>query len=104
MMDPDTGDMRQLTQSKLFKRYGRYSPDGAEIAFTGGTVAPAVSRLASAAHSFGVFLMNSDGSGERALTVDPRLSPGAGVDPFLDANLLDWCHAGKWLDASWKPE
>jgi Tol biopolymer transport system component len=101
-VDPETGDMALVTTSSdIFKRLPRYSPDGETIAYTGSIVAPAVSRRASTLHSFGVFLMNSDGSNERALTADPRLNPGQGVDPFLDALLIGWCMPGEWLDATW---
>lgn len=101
-IDPDTGDATPITNSPdIYKRLPRYSPDGATIAYTGSIIAPSVSRLALSLHSFGVFLMNSDGSNERALTADPRLNPGAGVDPFLDAILIGWCRPGDWLDSSW---
>lgn len=101
-IDPETGDMTPVTTSvDIFKRLPRYSPDGETIAYTGSIVAPAVSRTARALHSFGVFLMNSDGSNERALTADPRLNPGQGVDTFLDALLIGWCTPGQWLDATW---
>jgi hypothetical protein len=55
-------------------------------------------------HSFGIFLINPDGTGERALTADPRLNPGALVDPYLDAFLLGWCKPGPWLDELWVEE
>ena len=100
-LDPDTGETTQLTDSNVFKRLPRYSPEGDAIAFTGSVVVPVVSRTASELHQFGVFLIDSDGSNERAITADPQLNPGAGIDPFLDALLIGWCPRGEWLDESW---
>ena len=101
-LDPATGEVSQITNSSdIYKRLPRFSPDGGTIAYTGSIIVPTVSRIAASLHSFGVFLMNSDGSNERALTADPRLNPGQGVDPFLDAILIGWCRPGPWLDDTW---
>lgn len=103
-VDPETGEANSITSSSdIYKRLPRYSPDGETIAYTGSIIAPTVSRSALSLHSFGVFLMNNDGSNERALTADPRLNPGEGVDTFLDALLIGWCTPGEWLDATWTP-
>lgn len=104
-VDAAGGAARQLTTSSdIFKRSPEYSPDGSQIAYTGSIVLPEVARSWTAAlHSFGIFLLNSDGSDEHALTADPRLNPGNNVDPFLDAYLLGWCRPGDWLDDSWQP-
>lgn len=103
-IDANTGETTAITDSAdIYKRLPRYSPDGGTIAYTGSIIVPTVSRFALAVHSFGVFLMDSDGSNQRALTSDPRLNPGQGVDPFLDAILIGWCRSGDWLDASWTP-
>lgn len=102
-IDPMTGETAPITSSQdIYKRLPRYSPDGQTIAYTGSIVVPTVSRVARSLHSFGVFLMNADGTNERALTADPRLNPGAGVDPFLDAILIGWCRPGDWLDETWE--
>ncbi len=100
----DGGDARPMTTSDIFKRLPRYSPDGLAIAFTGSIVIPQVSPANAARHQFGVFLLDPDGSNERPLTVDPRLNPGAGVDPYLDAMLMGWCRRGAWLDSGWSKE
>jgi Tol biopolymer transport system component len=101
-VDPGTGQATSITSSTdIYKRLPRYSADGETIAYTGSIVAPTVSRSARSLHSFGVFLMSSDGSDERALTADPRLNPGQGVDTYLDAVLIGWCTPGEWLDATW---
>lgn len=97
----DTGETTQLTDSDVFKRLPRYSPGGDAIAFTGSVIVPVVSRTATKLHQFGVFLIDPDGSGERAITADPQLNPSAGIDPFLDALLIGWCPRGEWLDESW---
>ncbi|MEX0683503.1 MAG: hypothetical protein WD904_04295 [Dehalococcoidia bacterium] len=101
LVSADGGEPAAITNSDIFKRSPEYSPDGAQIAYTGSIVIQTVSL--NALHSFGIFLMNSDGSDERALTADPRLNPGAAVDPYLDAFLLGWCLPGPWLDDSWEP-
>jgi Tol biopolymer transport system component len=103
-LNADTGETNQLTNSDVFKRLPRYSPDGSNIAYTGQAIVPVVSRVALNLHQFGVFLMGADGAGERALTADPQLNPGAGIDPFLDALLVGWCKLGPWLDDSWTPD
>ena len=92
----------QLTNSNIFKRGAQYSPDGTLIGYTGSIVLPSVSL--TALHQFGIFIMNSDGSDEHAFTADPRLNPGANVDPYLDAYLLGWCKPGPWLDDLWTAE
>jgi len=51
-----------------------------------------------------VFLLDPDGSNERPLTIDPRLNPGAGVDPYLDAMLMGWRRRGPWLDSGWSKD
>jgi Tol biopolymer transport system component len=103
-LDPATGETTQITHSEdIFKRLPRLSPDGETIAYTGSIIVPQVSREASL-HAFGIFLMGRDGSNERSLTVDPRLNPGEGIDPFLDAVLLGWCRPGPWLDEKWTPQ
>ena len=51
-----------------------------------------------------VFLRDPDGSNERLLTIDPRLNPGAGVDPYLDAMLMGWRRRGPWLDSGWSKD
>jgi Tol biopolymer transport system component len=103
-IDAEGGEPRPLTQSDIFKRGARYSPDGSTIAYTGSVVEPAVSLRAVALHSFGIFLLESDGSNERAFTADPRENPGAQVDPYLDAYFMSWCAPGPWLDELWTPE
>jgi len=100
-VDPENGNARKLTTSNVFKRRPRYAPDGETIAYTGSVIATTVSRDVSVLHQFGIFLLNSDGGNERALTADPRLNPGAGVDPNLDAFLMGWCRPGPWLDDGW---
>jgi len=102
-LDPETGDTTQITDSDIFKRGAEYSPDGSLIAYTGSIILPAVASYVDSAalHSFGIFLLNSDGSNERAFTADPRQNPGAAVDPFLDAYLMGWCSPGPWLDDLW---
>ena len=100
-LDADTGETTQLTDSDVFKRLSRYSPEGDAIAFSGSVVVPVVSRTATDLHQFGVFLMAPDGSNEIAVTADPQLNPGVGIDPFLDALLIGWCPRGEWLDDTW---
>jgi WD40 repeat protein len=103
-IDPESGDREQLTASSdIYKRGPEYSPDGETIAYTGSIILPTVSRYVAALHSVGIFLLDADGSNERALTTDPRLNPGAQVDPYLDAFLLGWCQPGPWLDDAWGP-
>lgn len=101
-IDPDSHEAAPLTTSTdIFKRGPRVSPDGKLIAYTGSVVVPGVARIAVALHTFGIFLLNSDGTNEHALTADPRLNPGAQVDPYLDAFLIGWCLPGPWLNDTW---
>jgi Tol biopolymer transport system component len=100
-LDPASGDAEKFTSSDVYKRRPRYAPDGDLIAYTGSVVPKTVSRAMVSLHQFGIFLLDADGGNERALTADPRLSPGAGIDPNLDAFLMDWCRTGPWLDDSW---
>lgn len=104
-IDP-TGDSDpvQLTDSAIFKRGPQYSPQGTMIAYTGSIDQPSVAMWGSALHSFGIFLTDDDGANERAFTADPRLNPGAEVDPYLDAFLMGWCPEGPWLDDAWIAE
>jgi Tol biopolymer transport system component len=104
-LDVESGEQRQVTQSDIFKRGARYSPDGTTIAYTGSAIEPQVSLNAGVSlHSFGIFLLASDGSNERAFTADPRENPGADVDPYLDAYFMSWCAPGPWLDDLWTAE
>jgi Tol biopolymer transport system component len=103
-LDPETGEATQITTSDTFKRGAQHSPDGSRVAFTGSIVLPSVSRVAVRLHQFGIFMMNADGSNEQALTADPRLNPGAQVDPYLDAYFLGWCRPGPWLDDLWQKD
>lgn len=104
-LNPDINEEAfQLTDSDIFKRQPQFSPGGTLIGYTGSVVVPAVSTVRSGLHSFGIFLLNPDGSNERAFTADPRLSPGAQVDPNLDAYLMAFCKSGPWLDDLWVPE
>ncbi len=103
-IDPESGETSQLTESDIFKRGAKYSPGGELIAYTGSIVLAQVAvRPSASLHSFGIFLLNADGSDERAFTADPRLNPGAAVDPYLDANFIGWCTRGPWLDDTWTP-
>jgi Tol biopolymer transport system component len=103
-IDPDSGETRQLTSSDIFKRGAKYSPGGDLIAYTGSIVLAQVALAPSLSlHSFGIFILNADGSDEHAFTADPRLNPGAAVDPYLDAYFIGWCARGPWLDDSWQP-
>lgn len=98
------GEPEAVTDSgDIFKGAPKYSPDGSEIAYTGSIILAQASAVAMKLHSFGIFLVNPDGSDERSLTADPRLNPGAQVDPYLDAYLLGWCVPGAWIDDSWGP-
>jgi dipeptidyl aminopeptidase/acylaminoacyl peptidase len=101
-LDIDSGDTSQITDSDVYKRFPRLSPEGSLIGFTGSIIVPQVSAGldAAALHSFGIFLVDADGSDERALTADPRLNPGP-QDPYLDAFLLTWCGRGPWLEDGW---
>jgi hypothetical protein len=102
-IDPATGEKLQLTASAdIYKRGAEYAPNGATIAYTGSLLAVLASRYAMDLHSYGIFTLNADGSNEQALTVDPRTNPGAQVDPYLDAFLLDWCLPGPWLNDDWQ--
>jgi Tol biopolymer transport system component len=100
-VNPETGDTEQFTSSDVFKRLPQYAPDGETIAYTGSVIPATVARYAAILHQFGIFLLDADGGNERALTADPRLNPGAGIDPDLDAFLMGWCLPGPWLDDSW---
>jgi len=100
-IDPENGNAEQFTTSNVFKRRPRYAPDGTLIAYTGSVIPETVSRTITVLHQFGIFLLDADGGNERALTADPRLNPGAGIDPDLDAFLMGWCLPGPWLDDSW---
>jgi Tol biopolymer transport system component len=100
-VDPVSGDSEKVTASDVSKRRPRYDPDGKTIAYTGSVIAATVSREAAVLHQFGIFLLDTDGGNERALTADPRLNPEAGIDPDLDAFLMGWCRPGPWLDDSW---
>lgn len=102
-MDPGSGDYEAITDSDIFKRGAQYSPDGGTIAFTGSLNVPGVALDWRALHQFGIFLANADGSNERSVTADPRLNPGAEVDPYLDAYFVGWCAPGPWLDDLWEP-
>ena len=42
-LDVETGEQRQITESDIFKRGARYSPDGTTIAYTGSALEPQVS-------------------------------------------------------------
>ncbi|HUF52641.1 MAG TPA: hypothetical protein VMR52_02555 [Dehalococcoidia bacterium] len=98
------GEPAILTDSPdIFKGSPRYAPDGSLIAYTGSIILEQLSAAIMKLHSFGIFLVNANGSSERALTVDPRLNPGSGVDPYLDAYLLGWCLPGAWQDETWEP-
>ncbi len=99
----DSGDHTAVTDSEIFKRGAQYSPDGDTIAYTGSVAVPGVSLDWGALHQFGIFLLNADGSNERAITADPRQNPGAEVDPYLDAYFIGWCNRGAWLDDLWEP-
>ena len=99
--DARGGNPEQFTTSNVFKRRPRYAPDGSLIAYTGSVIPETVSRAVTVLHQFGIFLLDADGGNERALTADPRLNPGAGIDPDLDAFLMGWCRPGPWLDDSW---
>ena len=101
-LDPATGEKEQLTSSEIYKRGAEYAPGGDSIAYTGSILAVLASRYAMDLHSYGIFVLNADGSNERALTVDPRTNPGAQVDPYLDAFLLGWCLPGPWLNDDWQ--
>ena len=100
-IDPENGNAEQFTTSNVYKRRPRYAPDGKTIAYTGSVIPETVSRTITVLHQFGIFLLDADGDNERALTADPRLNPGAGIDPDLDAFLMGWCLPGPWLDDSW---
>jgi len=100
-IDPENGNAEQFTTSNVYKRRPRYAPDGKTIAYTGSVIPETVSRNVAVLHQFGIFLLDGDGGNERALTADPRLNPGAGIDPDLDAFLMGWCLPGPWLDDSW---
>lgn len=100
-IDPAGGATEKFTSSDVYKRRPRYAPDGALIAYTGSVIPKTASRAIMVLHQFGIFLLDANGGNERALTADPRLSPGAGIDPNLDAFLMDWCLPGPWLDDSW---
>jgi TolB protein len=97
-----SGTYSAITDSDIFKRGAQYSPEGDLIAYTGSIQVPSVSRTMNALHSFGIFMANADGSDERSLTADPRLNPGAAVDPYLDAYFVGWCRKGPWLDDDWE--
>ncbi|MEO6197232.1 MAG: hypothetical protein ABIP58_03900 [Dehalococcoidia bacterium] len=99
----DTGVHTAITDSEIFKRGAQYSPDGSTIAYTGSIAVPGVSLDWSALHQFGIFLSDGDGANERPFTADPRLNPGAEVDPYLDAYFVGWCVRGPWLDDLWAP-
>jgi Tol biopolymer transport system component len=104
-LDPAGGaEPKQITDSDIFKRGPAYSPSGNYIAYTGSIVTPSLAAWGAALHSFGIFLTNADGTNEHAFTADPRLNPGAQVDPYLDAYLLGWCPTGPWLDDLWVAE
>ena len=99
--DAKSGNPEQFTSSNVYKRRPRYAPDGKTIAYTGSVIPETVSRTVTVLHQFGIFLLDADGGNERALTADPRLNPGADIDPDLDAFLMGWCLPGPWLDDSW---
>jgi Tol biopolymer transport system component len=99
----DTGVHTAVTDSDIFKRGAQYSPDGGTIAYTGSIAVPGVSLDWAALHQFGIFLTDGDGFNERPFTADPRLNPGAQVDPYLDAYFVGWCNRGPWLDDLWAP-
>ncbi|HEY5638916.1 MAG TPA: hypothetical protein VIW01_02595 [Dehalococcoidia bacterium] len=100
-VDRETGAAEKFTTSDVYKRRPRYAPDGTLIAYTGSVIPETVSRSITVLHQFGIFLLDAEGGNERALTADPRLNPGAGIDPDLDAFLMGWCLPGPWLDDSW---
>ncbi len=100
-VDPASGDAEKLTASSIYKRRPRYAPDGSLIAYTGSIIPATVSRAITVLHQSGIFLLEVDGENERALTADPRLNPGAGIDPDIDAFLMGWCLPGPWLDDRW---
>jgi Tol biopolymer transport system component len=103
-INAENGEPTPVTRSEIFKRGPEYSPDGALIAYTGSIVLPQVALYPAASlHSFGIFLVGADGANEHAFTADPRLNPGAQVDPYLDAYLVGWCPPGPWLDDAWQP-
>lgn len=103
-VDVTSGELTQVSQDPtIYRRGPQFSPDGRLIAFTGSIIAPAVSEVVMALHSFGIFTMNPDGSGEAPVTVDPRTNPGF-IDTYLDAYLLGWCKSGPWLDDLWVQE
>jgi Tol biopolymer transport system component len=102
-IEADSGAVTQLTKSNdIYKRNPYFSPDGSIIAFTGSVVLPGVSVNWYALHQFAIFTMNPDGTGERALTADPRGTTPGPNDPFLNAYMLGWCGHGPWLDDLWK--
>ncbi|HEY5640293.1 MAG TPA: hypothetical protein VIW01_09590 [Dehalococcoidia bacterium] len=100
-IDPSSGETEKFTSSNVYKRRPLFAPDGSLIAYTGSVIPETVSRTLTVLHQFGIFLVDIDGGNERALTADPRLNPGAGIDPDLDAFLMGWCLPGTWLDDSW---
>jgi Tol biopolymer transport system component len=102
-IDPSSGDYEAITDSDIFKRGAQYSPDGLTIAYTGSLNVPGVATDWRALHQFGIFLADADGANERPITADPRLNPGAAVDPYLDAYFVGWCAPGPWLDDLWEP-
>jgi Tol biopolymer transport system component len=103
-INADSGESSAITDSEIFKRGAQYSPDGDTIAYTGSIAVPGVSvDWRADLHQFGIFLTDGDGSNERAFTTDPRLNPGAAVDPYLDAYFIGWCTPGAWLDDLWEP-
>jgi TolB protein len=88
----DGSGERQLTTSDTSKSSPLWAEDGSTIAFAGTVVVPQVSRVAISRHNVAVWLVNADGSGERALT-----------DVALDAWPLAWCLPGPWLEG-WTEE
>ncbi len=76
LLDPASGDVTDLTPEDVAAIQPAWSPDGSQIAYAASPAAPdaapgsdEATRAYSQRH---IWLMSSDGSGQRQLTDDPR--------------------------------